>query len=118
MPDEQNGSEDAAAGRPTFEEPRAAEENGPEDVAADRRAFEKAGDAEENASPEAVEDAGPPPSPFPHPPWTVGVVLILGAVSLLFGLLVRPIFLAVGSPFIIALFLWLYVKLFAGSSSS
>ena len=97
MPDEQNGSEDAAAGRPTFEEPRA---------------------AEENASPDVSEDAGSPPSPFPHPPWTVGVVLILGAVSLLFGLLVRPIFLAVGSPFIIALFLWLYVKLFAGSSSS
>jgi hypothetical protein len=58
------------------------------------------------------------PSPFPHPPWTVGVVLVLGVVSLLFGLLVRPIFLAVGSPFIIVLVLWLYVKLFTGGEDS
>lgn len=58
------------------------------------------------------------PSPFPHPPWTVGVVVVLGVVSLLFGILVRPIFLAVGSPFIIVLLLWLYVKLSAGDTSS
>jgi uncharacterized membrane protein YphA (DoxX/SURF4 family) len=63
-------------------------------------------------------DAESQPSPFPHPPWTVGVVLVLGGVSLLFGFLVRPIFLAVGSPFIIVLLLWLYVKLFAGDGSS
>jgi len=72
----------------------------------------------EETSPEAAKDAESQPSPFPHPHWTVGVVLILGGASLLFGILVRPIFLAVGSPFIIALFLWLYVKLFAGDSSS
>lgn len=53
------------------------------------------------------------PSPFPHPPWTVGVVLVLGVVSLLFGILVRPIFLLVGSPFILVLLLWIYVRLFA-----
>jgi len=55
---------------------------------------------------------------FPHPPWTVGVVLVLGGASLLFGILVRPIFLAVGSPFIIVLLLWLYVKLSTDDSAS
>ena len=94
------------------------ERNGVEDAASSRGAPEEAGKAEENASQEAAADVESRPSPFPHPPWTVGVVLILGGVSLLFGLLVRPIFLAVGSPFIIALFLWLYVKLFARHSSS
>jgi hypothetical protein len=74
-------------------------------------------DAEDRRQPEEEAD-GAPLSPFPHPPWTVGVVLILGVVSLLFGLLVRPIFLAVGSPFIIVLVLWLYVKLLSGRTSS
>ena len=52
-------------------------------------------------------------SPFPHPPWTVGLVLVGGAITLLFGLLVNPIWLLVGSPFVVALLLWTYVKLFA-----
>ena len=51
-------------------------------------------------------------SPFPHPPWTVGLVLVAGVITLLFGLLVNPIWLLVGSPFVIALFLWLYVRVF------
>ena len=68
---------------------------------------------EEHAPDEAAKEGEAQPSPFPHPPWTVGVVIVLGLVSLLFGILVRPIFLAVGSPFIIALLLWLYVRLFA-----
>lgn len=53
-------------------------------------------------------------SPFPHPPWTVGLVLVGGVITLLFGLLVSPIWLLVGSPFVIALLLWTYVRLFAG----
>ncbi len=51
------------------------------------------------------------PSPFPHPPWTVGVVLVAGVITLVFGILVSPIWLVVGSPFVIALFLWLWVRL-------
>ncbi len=73
---------------------------------------------EEHTPDDAAKEEEARPSPFPHPPWTVGVVLILGLVSLLFGILVRPIFLAVGSPFIIVLLLWLYVKLFMRDSSS
>ncbi len=57
------------------------------------------------------DDEGPTPTPFPHPPWTVGLVLVGGGITLLFGILVSPIWLLVGSPFVIALFLWLYVRL-------
>jgi len=52
-------------------------------------------------------------SPFSHPPWTVGLVLVAGVITLVFGVLVSPIWLLVGSPFVIALFLWLYVRFFA-----
>ncbi len=60
------------------------------------------------------DDTGEPldtVSPFPHPPWTVGLVLVAGVITLLFGVLVSPIWLLVGSPFVIALFLWLYVRI-------
>lgn len=61
----------------------------------------------------AGENGGAEPaSPFSHPPWTVGLVLVAGVVTLVFGVLVSPIWLLVGSPFVIALFLWLYVRLF------
>jgi len=53
------------------------------------------------------------PSPFPHPPWTVNLVLVAGVITLLFGVLVSPIWLVVGSPFLLVLLLWLYVRLFA-----
>ncbi len=55
---------------------------------------------------------GPTPSPFPHPPWTVGLVLVGGVITLLFGILVSPVWLLVGSPFVITLLLWLYIRLF------
>jgi hypothetical protein len=83
----------------------------------DQRVLENEG-VDGHAADNDREEAQPEPSPFPHPPWTVGVVLVLGVVSLLFGLLVRPIFLAVGSPFIIVLLLWLYVKLIAGGDAT
>ncbi len=51
------------------------------------------------------------PSPFPHPPWTLGLVLVAGVITLIFGVLVNPIWLGVGAPFLIALALWLYIKL-------
>ena len=60
----------------------------------------------------APRDADKPAlSPFPHPPWTVGLVLVGGVITLLFGILVSPIWLLVGSPFVIALLLWLYIRL-------
>ena len=55
-------------------------------------------------------------SPFPHPPWTVGLVLVAGVITLLFGVLVSPVWLLVGSPFVIALVLWLYVRIFVRPS--
>ena len=63
-------------------------------------------DGEDRETTEELE-----PSPFPHPPWTVGLVLVAGGITLLFGLLVNPIWLVVGSPFVIALVLWLYIRL-------
>ena len=60
--------------------------------------------------PGCVLDGDLPPPTFQHPPWTVGVVLVLGVVALLFGILVRPIWLLAGSPFILTLFVWLGVR--------
>ncbi|HJO02457.1 MAG TPA: hypothetical protein QGG47_00630 [Acidobacteriota bacterium] len=56
----------------------------------------------------AVDGLNPPT--FQHPPWTVGVVLVFAVVALLFGILVRPIWLLVGSPFILTLFVWIGVR--------
>ena len=57
------------------------------------------------------EDAALERSPFPHPPWTVGLVLVAGVITLMFGILVSPIWLVVGSPFVIVLGLWLWIRL-------
>lgn len=85
-------------------------ENSTENGPSEERVDPGSGDPDGRAEPQGDYAA---PSPFPHPPWTVGVVLVLGVVSLLFGILVRPIFLLVGSPFILVLLLWIYVRLFA-----
>jgi uncharacterized ion transporter superfamily protein YfcC len=80
-----------------------------------RRLHEKAhvSDHEQHDRDAGNADRGEQPrSPFPHPDWTVGLVLVAGVITLLFGVLVRPIWLVVGSPFLIALGLWLYVKVF------
>ena len=70
-------------------------------------------------SSEAIDDEDAPRgSAFPHPPWTVGLVLVAGAITLLFGILVSPVWLLVGSPFVIALFLWLYVRIFVRPDDS
>ena len=62
--------------------------------------------------PPETEEGWPEParSVFPHPDWTVGLVLVFAAVTLLYGLLVSPIWLVVGSPFLIVLLLWIWVK--------
>ena len=110
MPNNKQAPENFAAGHPA--------NHAPGEAAADDRALEHSSESDEGASREAATEREVQPSAFPHPPWTVGVVLVLGVGSLLFGLLVRPIFLAVGSPFILALLIWLYVKLFAHGGSS
>lgn len=50
---------------------------------------------------------------YPHPEWTVGLILVAAGITLLFGLLVDPIWLLVGSPFLIVLALWLWVRFVA-----
>lgn len=54
-------------------------------------------------------EMGPPPT-FPHPPWTVGLVLVLAVVTLVLGLFGHPLWLLAGSPFLLVLGLWLYVQ--------
>lgn len=66
-----------------------------------------------SATHEETDHEAEPTSPFPHPPWTVNLVLVGGVITLLFGLLVSPLWLLVGSPFLVVLLLWLYVRLFA-----
>lgn len=68
-------------------------------------------EADRDRRPEVVE--GEVPYQFPHPQWTVGVVLVFAVVSLIFGLLVRPIWLVVGAPFIVVLLLWVVVRVVA-----
>ena len=48
---------------------------------------------------------------FQHPPWMVGVMLILGALSLFIGLTVDPFWLVIGSPAILTLFVYIGVRI-------
>ena len=50
------------------------------------------------------------PSAFPHPPWTVGVVLVIGVVMLILGVVGHPLWLLMGSPFILTLLVWAVVR--------
>jgi L-asparagine transporter-like permease len=47
---------------------------------------------------------------FPHPPWMVGVVLIIAILAILAGFS-DPIWLLLGAPFIIVLVLFIYVRI-------
>jgi hypothetical protein len=47
---------------------------------------------------------------FPHRPWMVGIVLLFGVLSLIAGLS-DPIWLLLGAPCILALALFLYVRI-------
>ena len=44
---------------------------------------------------------------FLHPPWMVGIMLILGVLSLVVGLTLDPFWLAMGSPAILTLFVYI-----------
>ena len=46
---------------------------------------------------------------FPHPDWMVGVVLIFGVVALVAGLR-NPVWWLIGSPLILALAIYLWVR--------
>lgn len=58
---------------------------------------------------EKPEEGGP--KIFQHPEWTVGLVLVFAVVSLLLAL-ANPIFLIIGSPFILVLGLWIGVRIY------
>ena len=47
---------------------------------------------------------------FPHPPWMLGIVLVLAIMAILAGLS-EPIWLLLGLPCILVLALYLYVRI-------
>ena len=47
---------------------------------------------------------------FHHPQWSVGLILTLAVVSLLLGFVANPIWLVIGSPFILALTVFVVVR--------
>jgi predicted signal transduction protein with EAL and GGDEF domain len=48
---------------------------------------------------------------FQHPSWMVGIMLILGVMSLLIGLTVDPFWLVMGSPAILTLIVYIGVRI-------
>ena len=48
---------------------------------------------------------------FKHPPWMVGIMLILGAMSLFVGLAADPFWLVMGAPAILTLFVYVGVRI-------
>jgi len=56
------------------------------------------------------EDPEDPRPLFPHPQWSVGVVLIFAVVSVVAGLS-NPVWLLIGSPFILALLIFTWVRI-------
>lgn len=49
------------------------------------------------------------PSPFAHPQWTVGVVLVFAVVAIAAGFR-NPVWFLIGFPCILVLALWLFVR--------
>jgi len=47
---------------------------------------------------------------FPHPQWMVGVVLIFAVVAIVAGLR-NPVWWLIGSPCILVLVIWIYVRI-------
>ncbi len=48
---------------------------------------------------------------FPHPPWAVGMALVIAVPFLVLGLVGHWVWLLLGSPFILVLFVWVTVRL-------
>ena len=59
--------------------------------------------------PDASRGSNGPPM-FPHPQWMVGVVLIFGVLFIVAGL-GNPVWLLIGSPFILVLAVYIWVWL-------
>ena len=77
-------------------------------------------DAPAQPEPEYSEELPPVPtgeellghqSAFAHPTWALPMVLVMAVPFLLWGLLGHPVWLLIGSPFILVLFVWVYVRL-------
>jgi hypothetical protein len=64
----------------------------------------------ENSDPPDDKPAANERPLFPHPPWMLGIVLIL-AVMAIFAGLTDPIWFLLGLPCILVLALYLYVKI-------
>lgn len=56
--------------------------------------------------PEVAEE----PALFQHPQWMVGIVLIFAAVALFAGLFGDPVWLLIGSPFIVTLAIYIWAR--------
>ena len=50
-------------------------------------------------------------SVFLHPPWMVGIMLILGVLSLVVGLTIDPFWLVMGAPAILTLVVYIGVRI-------
>ena len=48
---------------------------------------------------------------FLHPPWMVGIMLILGVLSLVVGLTIDPFWLVMGAPAILTLVVYIGVRI-------
>lgn len=64
----------------------------------------------EDRRPSGEELLGIKRSQFAHPPWAVGMVLVLAVPFLVWGILGHPVWLLLGSPFIAVLVIWLVVR--------
>lgn len=64
----------------------------------------------EEQRPSGEELLGIKRSPFAHPPWAVGLILVLAVPFLVWGILGHPVWLLLGSPFIAVLVIWLAVR--------
>lgn len=66
---------------------------------------------EDDGPPAETMDGLSPDRPFfHHPQWTVGMILVFAVVFLLLGVLGHPLWLLIGSPFILTLVVWLLVR--------
>lgn len=65
----------------------------------------RAGDGDEIA-----DELLPDRPVFLHPRWTVGMILVFAVVFLLLGILGHPLWLLIGSPFILTLVVWVMVR--------
>jgi hypothetical protein len=66
---------------------------------------------ENSGVPEDRRDANERPL-FPHPPWMVGIVLVIAVLALIAGLS-DPIWLLLGLPCILVLMLFIYARITA-----